>query len=75
MLTSEGVTREARYEEKMLRRPGHVWVVRVLPKAANEQHDAERSDDLRKKVALKTKDAEHEQFNHVVNTRQVVLEK
>lgn len=32
--TPEGVTREARYEEQMLRRPDHVWVARVLPAAA-----------------------------------------
>ena len=31
VLTPEGVTREARYEETMLRRPGHVWVARTLP--------------------------------------------
>ena len=29
--TPEGVTREARYQDSMLRRPGHVWVTRVLP--------------------------------------------
>jgi len=31
VLTPEGVTREARYEETMLRRPDHVWVARTLP--------------------------------------------
>ncbi|MBJ7312521.1 hypothetical protein H7U20_20290 [Rugamonas sp. CCM 8940] len=30
-LTPDGVTRESRYEETMLRRAGHVWVARVLP--------------------------------------------
>jgi hypothetical protein len=30
VVTAEGVTREARYEEKMLRRAGHVWTARVL---------------------------------------------
>ncbi|MES2015116.1 MAG: hypothetical protein V4484_01370 [Pseudomonadota bacterium] len=29
--TPEGVTREARYEERMLRRPDHIWVTRSLP--------------------------------------------
>jgi hypothetical protein len=33
-ITPEGVTREVRYEETMLRRPGHVWVARVLPPQA-----------------------------------------
>ncbi|WBS01083.1 hypothetical protein OU994_22630 [Pseudoduganella sp. SL102] len=31
VVTAEGVTREARYEETMLRRAGHVWTARVLP--------------------------------------------
>jgi hypothetical protein len=30
-MTAEGVLRETRYEETMLRRPGHVWLARVLP--------------------------------------------
>lgn len=41
-ITPEGVTREVRYEETMLRRPGHVWVSRVLPPgvpAAGQDHD------------------------------------
>ena len=29
VVTPEGVTRESRYEETMLRRPGHVWTARV----------------------------------------------
>lgn len=33
-VTAEGVTREVRYQETMLRRPGHVWVTRVLPPQA-----------------------------------------
>jgi hypothetical protein len=31
VLTPDGVTREARYQERMLRRPGHVWSGRDLP--------------------------------------------
>lgn len=31
VMTAEGVLRENRYEETMLRRPGHVWLARVLP--------------------------------------------
>ncbi|MBI3285701.1 MAG: hypothetical protein HYZ65_12755 [Burkholderiales bacterium] len=40
LLTPEGVTREARYEETMLRRPGHVWVARVLPRQAQGEAEA-----------------------------------
>lgn len=37
VVTEEGVTRETRYEERWLRRAGHVWVERVLPvQAAHE---------------------------------------
>lgn len=39
--TPEGETREVRYQESMLRRPGHVWVTRVLragPAAAEPAH-------------------------------------
>lgn len=77
VLTAEGVTREARYEEKMLRRPGHVWVVRVLPKNVVESHDDDKTVS-KKKVALNTAPAasatEHKHFNHVVIPRHVVLE-
>lgn len=31
VVTAEGVLRETRYEETMSRRPGHVWLARVLP--------------------------------------------
>lgn len=40
VMTAEGVLRETRYEETMLRRPGHVWLARVLPaqRAAKPAH-------------------------------------
>lgn len=40
-MTAEGVLRETRYEETMLRRPGHVWLARVLPaqRGAQAGHD------------------------------------
>ena len=40
VLTDEGVTREANYTERMLRRPGHVWVARVVPARAAAQKAA-----------------------------------
>ncbi len=69
VMTPEGVTREARYEEKMLRRPGHVWVARVLPKTASDQHEV-----TKKNVALTIKEPEQAHFNHVVLPRHVMLE-
>lgn len=58
VLTKEGVLRESRYEEKMMRRPGHVWVSRILPKiAANEEDHSEH---------------EHKHFNYVLLPRHVV---
>ncbi|MEC5163870.1 hypothetical protein ACFDR9_004330 [Janthinobacterium sp. CG_23.3] len=65
--TAEGVTRESRYEEVMLRRPGHVWIERVLPKAA--------AAPLGKKVGFKPAQHEHKEFNHVLTPRHVMLEK
>ncbi|TFW32915.1 hypothetical protein [Massilia horti] len=35
VVTDEGVTREIRYEERMVRRAGHVWLERVLPQRAS----------------------------------------
>lgn len=61
VMTPEGVTREARYTETMVRRPGHVWVARVLPKNAGHHHD----DDSGHK---------HKEFNHVVLPHHVMLE-
>ncbi|WP_028101464.1 hypothetical protein [Pseudoduganella violaceinigra] len=44
-VSPEGVTREVRYAETMLRRPGHVWVMRVLPQqapAAEHEHSVHK---------------------------------
>lgn len=72
VLTPEGVTRESRYDEKMLRRPGHVWVERVLAPAtdvhAGHDHDARAS--INKKAAH-----EHKHFNPVLIPRHVSLDK
>lgn len=62
-VTPEGVTREVRYEETMLRRPGHVWVARVLPpqtQAAGQASDHEHSV--------------HKHFNPVLLPRHVQLD-
>ncbi len=67
VLTPEGVTREARYQEKMLRRPGHVWVERILPTSAISGH----IHDSNPQAA----ESEHRLFNHVVIPRHVVMEK
>lgn len=59
VVTPEGVTREARYQEKMLRRPGHVWVARRLAKTLPE---------------AQAQASEHKHFNPVVIPRHVLLE-
>jgi len=56
VVTPEGVTREARYEERMLRRPAHVWVMRSLPALA----------------ALAAPGMGHAEFNPVMLARHVV---
>lgn len=72
VLTPEGVTRESRYDEKMLRRPGHVWVERVLAPAtdAHAGHDHDAKPGIARKVAH-----EHKHFNPVLIPRHVLLEK
>ncbi len=65
-MTAEGVLRESRHEETMLRRPGHVWVARVLPKFVTEEHGAHSHHEH---------DAEHgdKHFNPVVLPRHISL--
>jgi len=58
VLTPEGVTREARYEERMLRRPDHVWVARTLPEGVQPAREA----------------GSHAEFNPVLLARHVVRE-
>lgn len=71
VITREGVPRESRYEEKMLRRAEHVWVARVLTKDADGGHSEHEGI---KKAALakpETSAREHKHFNHVVLPRHV----
>jgi hypothetical protein len=70
VLTPEGVTREARYGETMIRRAGHVWVARILPNNPVGQ----QADDVHDKSAKKEGTAGHVEFNHVVIPRHVMLE-
>lgn len=65
LLTAEGVTREVRYEEVMLRRPGIVWVARALPRA--RQRDGHSGD------AVKTANIAHKHFNPVMLPRLIRL--
>lgn len=62
VLTPEGVTRESRYEETMLRRPGHVWSARLIPPQAAAQEAAGHGAH------------QHKHFNHVVMPRHVIRE-
>ncbi|WP_230410135.1 hypothetical protein [Undibacterium rugosum] len=63
ILTPEGVTKETRYEEIMLRRPGHVWIERILPKQSNA-HLTESAE----------KGHTHKQFNHVTTPRHIFID-
>lgn len=61
-ISPEGVTREVRYEETMLRRPGHVWVSRILPpQAAAAAQAADHEHSV------------HKHFNPVLLPRHVQL--
>lgn len=83
VVTAEGVTREARYEERMLRRANHVWTERVLPGGAvahghghEHEHEGEHEGKQQPgphKVAAR-KSVGHKHFNPVVLPRHVALE-
>lgn len=68
--TDEGVTREARYSETMMRRQGHIWVERILAKPAPGPHDAGKGD----RHAATAGPASHVEFNHAVTPHHVLLE-
>lgn len=72
VLTPEGVTREARYEETLLRRAKHVWIARVLPAGMHDHADGDHADE--KSYNKKMKEAKHKHFNHVVLPRHVFQE-
>ncbi len=76
VLTAEGVLRESRYEETMLRRQDHVWVARVLPKAAAHDHDGERAQQDKGAAAKKASAQSHvhKHFNYAVLPRHVMRE-
>lgn len=74
VLTPEGVTREARYKEIMLRRTGHVWVARILPKSGIGLKDEEHREDKKGQSAPREGAAGHTDFNYVVNPRHVMME-
>lgn len=61
VMSSEGVLRETLFEETMLRRDGHVWTARVLPKTI-EPHAADDAEH------------QHKHFNSVVLPRHLWLE-
>jgi hypothetical protein len=64
-VTAEGVTREVRYQETMLRRPGHVWVARVLPPQAAAAAAAAHAGEHERSV--------HKHFNPAQLPRHVQL--
>jgi hypothetical protein len=62
-VTPEGVLRESRHQETMMRRADHVWTARVLPDTpATHGADAAPAHHVR----------EHKHFNHVMLPRHVL---
>jgi hypothetical protein len=80
VLTAEGVVREARYQDQMLRRPGHVWLARVVPKSGSTlsaQTESGKSGQAVEQKNLSYKQehlSEHQHFNPVLIPRHVQLE-
>jgi hypothetical protein len=69
--TPEGVLRESRYEEKMVRRPGHVWTERVVPETASTQQAIHRHDKSGPAASAGLAEHAHRHFNHVLLPRHV----
>ncbi|WEF34295.1 hypothetical protein [Pseudoduganella chitinolytica] len=72
-VTAEGVTREARFEETMLRRDGHVWSARVLPPQASARHDHAHGKPGARHAAARATSV-HKHFNPALLPRHVTLD-
>ena len=69
--TPEGVLRESRYTEKMIRRSGHVWTERVVPKTASTHEALHRHDKAAPAASVGPAEHAHRHFNHVLLPRHV----
>lgn len=69
--TPEGVLRESRYEEKMIRRAGHVWTERVVPKSALIRQAIHPHDKAGPAASAGVKEHAHRHFNPVLLPRHV----
>lgn len=69
--TPEGVLRESRYEERMIRRPGHVWTERVVPKPASAPQAIHSHDKAGPAASAGVTEHAHRHFNHVLLPRHV----
>ena len=69
--TPEGVLRESRYEEKMVRRPGHVWTERVVPQIASTHEASHGHDKAGPAASAGLAEHAHRHFNHVLLPRHV----
>lgn len=70
--TPEGVLRESRYQEKMTRRPGHVWMERVVPETASTRPNMHRHGKAASAASVGPDHHGHRHFNHVLLPRHVV---
>lgn len=71
VLTPEGVLRESRYEEIMMRRPGHVWTARVVPARTYNSTALPTKDKTGAGKAEILREHAHKHFNHVLLPRHV----
>lgn len=69
--TPEGVLRESRYAETMVRRPGHVWTERVVPKVALTDEALQGHDKGGPAASSASAEHAHRHFNHVLLPRHV----
>lgn len=69
--TPEGVLRESRYEEKMIRIQGHVWTERVLPESGSTREAVDRHRKAGDTTSAELAEHTHRHFNHVLLPRHV----
>jgi len=55
VISPEGVTRESRYEEKVIRRKNEIWVSRIIPAVFTQETPVEKKNAMQKVSLKKTK--------------------
>ncbi len=81
-VSRNGITKESRFQERLIRREGHIWTERVLPQSIYKKHDLETAAehaahehfDFESAARLLTRDANGKmQLDYVDTARTTVV--